>query len=187
MSDLSLPLQQAASQLPVPFYFDEALLAREKNRLFDAGPRYVGHALAVPRPGDYFTLPQEKGGRALVRNAHGGLELISNVCCHRQAIMLKGRGNLREQGQAHAGGNIVCPIHRWTYSPSGQLLGAPHFPQDPGLSLNNYGLREWNGLLFEDNGRDVRADLADMAVAPQLSFDGFVLDHVELHECNYNW
>ena len=70
MSDLSLPLQQAASQLPVPFYFDEALLAREKNRLFDAGPRYVGHALAVPRPGDYFTLPQEKGGRALVRNAH---------------------------------------------------------------------------------------------------------------------
>lgn len=187
MSDLSLPLQQAASQLPVPFYFDEALLAREKNRLFDAGPRYVGHALAVPRPGDYFTLPQEKGGRALVRNAHGGLELISNVCCHRQAIMLKGRGNLREQGQAHAGGNIVCPIHRWTYSPGGQLLGAPHFPQDPGLSLNNYGLREWNGLLFEDNGRDVRADLADMTVAPQLSFDGFVLDHVELHECNYNW
>ena len=96
-----------------------------------AGPRYVGHALAVPRLGDYFTLPQEKGGRTLVRNAHGGLELISNVCCHRQAIMLKGRGNLREQGQAHAGGNIVCPIHRWTYSPSGQLLGAPHFPQDP--------------------------------------------------------
>ena len=45
MSDLSLPLQQAASQLPIPFYFDEALLAREKNRLFDAGPRYVGHAL----------------------------------------------------------------------------------------------------------------------------------------------
>ena len=147
----------------------------------------MGHALAVPRPGDYFTLLQEKGGRTLVRNAHGGLELISNVCCHRQAIMLKGRGNLREQGQAHAGGNIVCPIHRWTYSPSGHLLGAPHFPQDPGLSLNNYGLREWNGLLFEDNGRDVRADLADMAVAPQLSFDGFVLDHVELHECNYNW
>ena len=33
----------------------------------------------------------------------------------------------------------------------------------------------------------MRADLADMAVAPQLSFDGFVLDHVELHECNYNW
>ena len=42
-------------------------------------------------------------------------------------------------------------------------------------------------MLFEDNGRDVRADLADMAVASQLSFDGFVLDHVELHEYNYNW
>ncbi|BAP89417.1 ring-hydroxylating dioxygenase, large terminal subunit [Burkholderiales bacterium GJ-E10] len=25
-----------------------------------------------------------------------------------------------------SGGNIVCPIHRWTYSASGRLLGAPH-------------------------------------------------------------
>ena len=72
MSDLSLPLQQAASQLPVPFYFDEALLAREKNRLFDAGPRYVGHALAVSHPGDYFTLPQpSRSGAPECRGSSG--------------------------------------------------------------------------------------------------------------------
>ena len=94
MSDLSLQLQQAASQLPVPSYFDAALFAREKELLFDAGPRYVGHELAVPNPGDYFALPQEGEGRALVRNAQGGLELVSNVCRHRQAVMLKGRGSL---------------------------------------------------------------------------------------------
>ena len=187
MSDLSLQLQQAASQLPVSSYFDEALFQRELETIFKRGPRYVGHQLAVPEIGDYYALPQEKEGRALVRNAKGEIELISNVCRHRQAVMLKGRGNLLSEGKGHAGGNIVCPLHRWTYSTSGELLGAPHFSHDPCLNLNNYRLREWNGLLFEDNGRDIEADLAGMKLREQLQFDGFVLDHVEMHECNYNW
>lgn len=187
MSDLSLQLQQAASQLPVSSYFDEALFQRELSTIFASGPRYVGHQLSVPNPGDYYALPQEGEGRALVRNAQGGVELVSNVCRHRQAVMLKGRGSLQGQGKGHAGGNIVCPLHRWTYDTSGQLLGAPHFSQDPCLNLNNYRLREWNGLLFEDNGRDIAADLAGMGPRAQLSFDGYVLDHVEMHECNYNW
>ena len=187
MSDLSLQLQQAASQLPVSSYFDEALFQRELETIFKPGPRYVGHQLAVPERGDYYALPQEKEGRALVRNAKGQIELISNVCRHRQAVMLKGRGNLLTEGKGHAGGNIVCPLHRWTYSTSGELLGAPHFSHDPCLNLNNYQLREWNGLLFEDNGRDIEADLAGMKLREQLDFDGFVLDHVEMHECNYNW
>jgi len=190
MSDLSLQLQQAASQLPVSSYFDPALYQREMQSIFQQGPRYVGHALSVPHAGDYYTLPQENGGRALVRNAKG-IELISNVCRHRQALMLQGRGSL-----ASSSGNIVCPLHRWTYSgahngcpgeKSGTLMGAPHFAQDPCLNLHNYPLQEWNGLLFEANGRNVAADLAGMGPRAELDFDGYVLDRVEMHECNYNW
>jgi choline monooxygenase len=187
MSDLSLQLQQAASQLPVSAYFDEALFQRELNALFQQGPRYVGHQLAVPHSGDYYALPHEAQGRALVRNAQGGVELVSNVCRHRQAVMLNGRGNLHTLQKGSAGGNIVCPLHRWTYAPDGQLLGAPHFTQDPCLNLKNYKLQDWNGLLFEDNGRDIAADLANMGPRSQLNFDGYALDRVELHECNYNW
>ncbi|AOS78403.1 MULTISPECIES: aromatic ring-hydroxylating oxygenase subunit alpha [Hydrogenophaga] len=195
MSDLSLQLQQAKSQFPVSSYFDQALFQRELETIFQRGPRYVGHALSVPNVGDYHALPQEGEGRALVHTP-SGIELVSNVCRHRQAVMLKGRGNLQGHGPGHAGGNIVCPLHRWTYSGTntpagagraGQLLGAPHFQQDPCLNLNNYRLREWNGLLFEDNGRDIEADLAGMGPRELLSFEGMVLDHVELHECNYNW
>ena len=187
MSDLSLQLQPAASQLPVSSYFDPALYAREMEQLFSQGPRYVGHRLAVPERGDYYALPQEQAGRVLVHGARG-VELISNVCRHRQAVMLKGRGSLQ------GGSNIVCPIHHWTYSaspsptsPTGTLIGAPHFDHDPCLHLQNYALREWNGMLFEDNGRDIAADLAGMGPRAALSFDGFVLDHVEMHACNYNW
>jgi choline monooxygenase len=189
MSDLSLQLQQASSQLPVSSYFDPALFQREMGSLFHGGPRYVGHQLSVPEVGDYHALPQEGQGRALLRTPQG-VELISNVCRHRQAVILKGRGSTL--GQGSSGGNIVCPLHRWTYSagngsPAGSLLGAPHFAQDPCLNLNNYPLQEWNGLLFEQNGRDVAADLAGMGPRADLDFTGMVLDRIEMHECNYNW
>jgi phenylpropionate dioxygenase-like ring-hydroxylating dioxygenase large terminal subunit len=189
MSDLSLQLQQASSQLPVSAYFDEALYAREMQTIF-AGPRYVGHRLAVPEAGGFHALPQEHEGRALVRTGQG-VELISNVCRHRQAVMLRGRGTLEPAG----GGNIICPLHRWTYAASGAratgaLIGAPHFAQDPGLDLRRYPLTEWNGLLFEPGsraGRDVSADLAGLGARADLDFEGYALDRIELHECHYNW
>jgi choline monooxygenase len=185
MSDLSPALNALArsrTQLPVSSYFNEVLYQQELERIFQSGPRYLGHALSVPEVGDYYALPQEGEGRALVRTPKG-VELISNVCRHRQAVMLRGRGNSRH--------NVVCPLHRWTYDLHGQLIGAPHFDHDPCLTLNNYKVRDWNGLIFEDNGRDVAADLAGMSprFAPggDMDFTGFVLDKVELHECNYNW
>ena len=66
---------------------------------------------------------------------------------------------------------------------------APHFAQDPCLSLNNYPLQSWNGLLFEKNpdSRNVALDLAHMGPLADLDFSGHVLDRVEMHECNYNW
>jgi choline monooxygenase len=194
MSDLSLRLQQAHSQLPVNSYFDEALFQREMTELFGRGPRYVGHAASVPEVGDYHALAHEGNGRVLVRQRDGSVTLQSNVCRHRQAVMLQGRGNLRGEGPGHAGGNIVCPLHRWTYSGEGQLIGAPHFAEDPCLHLSQYRLQEWNGLLFEDGpvngprgGRDIATDLAGMGPRAELDFNGYTLDRVELHECNYNW
>ncbi len=181
MSDLSVTLEaleRSRSQLSVSTYFDDELFRREMELIFHRGPRYLGHDLSVPEVGDYHALPQEGEGRALVRT-RSGVELVSNVCRHRQAVMLRGRGNTRS--------NIVCPLHRWTYDLSGQLLGAPHFAEDPCLNLRNYKTQSWNGLLFEDNGRDVAADLAQVGPKADLDFSGYVLDRVQLHECDYNW
>jgi len=183
MSDLSIglkTLERSRSQLSVKTYFDEDLFRSEQRLIFDGGPRYLGHELAVPEVGDYHALPQEREGRALVRTPKG-VELISNVCRHRQAVMLRGRGNTRS--------HVVCPLHRWTYDLQGQLVGAPHFPEDPCLNLNNYPVQTWNGLVFEANGRNVAADLAKLGAGPKamLDFSGYVLDKVQVHECDYNW
>jgi choline monooxygenase len=181
MSDLSITLEaleRSRSQLSVSNYFDDDLFRREMELVFQHGPRYVGHELSVPDVGDYHALAHEGEGRALVRTPRG-VELISNVCRHRQAVMLRGRGNTL--------GNIVCPLHRWTYDLKGRLIGAPHFADDPCLNLNNYKTRTWNGMVFEDNGRDIAADLGGLGPKADLDFSGYVLDKVQLHECEYNW
>ncbi len=166
----------AEPQLPVHWYFDEHILEIEREVLFKNGPGYIGHELMVPNVNDYQTLEWLGHAKTLIRNEQG-VELLSNVCRHRQAIMLKGRGNTP---------NIVCPLHRWTYSNAGELLGAPHFPQNPCLHLNKSPLQNWNGMLF--NGpRDVRQDLAKLGVAQDLDFSNFMLHKIEVDELNCNW
>src|SRR6266567_8351329 len=170
MSDVARLRQvlPARSQLPVSWYFDAEHFTLEKRLLFDAGANYVGHSLMVPNVGDYHTLAWTDHARVLVHN-DAGIDLLSNVCRHRQAIMLEGRGNAQ---------HIVCPIHRWTYDLKGELLGAPHFAEKPCVQLGRTPMQNWNGLLF-DGPRDVAADLAGLTTE-KLDFSAHILDHVEL-------
>jgi choline monooxygenase len=178
MSDLlsGHPLKPAQSQLPVAWYFDTEVFAREAQRLFRAGPNYVGHELMVPAVGDYHTLAWMDHAKMLVRDA-SGVSLLSNVCRHRQSIMLEGRGNAA---------SIVCPLHRWTYDLKGELLGAPHFPESPCLKLASTPLRSWNGLLFAGPA-DPAAALAGMTTLGDWDFSGYVLDRVMVDEYQMNW
>jgi choline monooxygenase len=181
MSDLSIgrsALDRSHSQLGVASYFDPAQFELERARIFGKAPRYIAHELSVPEPGDFHALPQEGEGRALL-NTPQGLQLVSNVCRHRQAVMLRGRGN--------TGNNIVCPLHRWTYATNGALVAAPHFPNDPCLDLKNYPIQKWNGLVFEAGARNIAADLDALGSRADFDFSGHVLDRVHLHECEYNW
>lgn len=181
----------AQTQLSVGNYFDERIFALEQERIFQRSARYIGHEKLVPEPGDWRTLVHENAGRVLVRNA-SGVELISNVCRHRQAIILGGDAeNVANPRKAcgnlgDTGGNIVCPVHRWTYSQQGKLLGAPQFPETPCLDLQRFTLKQCHGLLFE-GPRDPARDLAPLFARPEFDFSDYVLDHVEIHQCHYNW
>jgi len=178
MADISTlaQVQPVSCHLPVSWYFDPAIFELEKRLLFDAGPNYVGHELMVREPGDFQTLAWDDHARLLVRNS-AGVELLSNVCRHRQALMLEGRGNVP---------NIVCPVHRWTYDLKGELLGAPRFEQSPCVKLHSTPLRNWHGLLFA-GPRDPHADLARITTAADWDFSGYVLDSVRIDEYNINW
>ena len=104
MSDLAtlLALTKTSPQLPIPWYFDPQIYALEQKLLFERGPGYVGHELMTPNRGDYQVLARFDNGKALVRGEQD-VQLISNVCRHRQAVILKDRGSAK---------SIVCPLHR---------------------------------------------------------------------------
>jgi phenylpropionate dioxygenase-like ring-hydroxylating dioxygenase large terminal subunit len=178
MTDLATAsaLTRTPTQPPLHWYFDPDIDAIEQRVLFEAGPNYVGHELMVPNVGDYYTLACRDRGAILVRN-EAGIELLSNVCRHRQALILDGHGTLQ---------NIVCPIHRWTYDLQGKLLGAPEFPDNPCLDLPRTALSRWNGLLFA-GPRPAAEDLADFALSNDYDFTDHVLDRVDVTQYDFNW
>lgn len=176
ITSATLKTMNSAPQLPVSWYFNPDIYELEMKLLFQDGPSYIGHELMVPGVGDYYVPQWLDNAKLLVRNEQG-VELLSNVCRHRQALILKGQGHNT---------NIVCPLHRWTYDLSGKLIGAPHFPDDPCLNLGKTPLQNWNGLLFSGK-RDVARDLANLGVAGDLDFSGHKLDRVMIDEYNINW
>ena len=169
-------LTQTSVQLPVSWYLDSHILELEKHFLFDQGPGYVGHEIMLPNVGDYYVLEWMGNAKVLVNNKNG-IQLLSNICRHRQSLLLKGNGNTR---------NIVCPVHRWTYNIDGKLLGAPHFPDNPCLDLGKTPLQNWNGLLFAGK-RNVSCDMANLSVLVDFDFSGYMLERVQIKEYSCNW
>lgn len=161
---------------PINWYFDHDIYALEKKYLFDQGPGYVGHELMVPNVGDYYTLQTTDNCQFLMRN-EAQVELISNICRHRQALMLKGHGNTR---------HIVCPIHRWSYDTDGTLHSAALFPENPCLNLQKYPIQNWKGLIFSGQ-RDVLKDLSKFEESKEIDFSKYMLGAVHSQEYNCNW
>ena len=115
MTDLASQkrLTRSAPNLPLSWYFDPQVAQLEQKLLFARGPGYVAHERMAPNPGDYRVLDWRSNGAWTLVNNDGRHDLVSNVCRHRQAIMLKGAGHL-------PGGTITCPLHRWSYDGEGK-------------------------------------------------------------------
>ncbi|MES2548032.1 MAG: aromatic ring-hydroxylating dioxygenase subunit alpha [Pseudomonadota bacterium] len=181
-TSIAQPDLKAPSQLPIAWYADAGFYQLEQQYLFANAPKYMGHALMVPNAGDYYTLDWMYNAKALI-NQSGEVALLSNVCRHRQAVMLTGTGNTS---------HIVCPLHRWTYDLDGQLLGAPHFAQNPCLHLNKTPLQNWQGLLFEDSktsdsSRHLIKELDQLGCKQDFDFTDYHLDSVNVEHYNFNW
>ncbi len=178
-------------QLPIHTYCDPDIYEKEQALIFQKSARYIGHERMVPNVGDWYALPHDDHSRILVRNENG-IELLSNVCRHRQALMLGNfspeapesmihRGNLKATG-----GRIMCPLHAWSYDTSGLIVGAPKFPERPCRNLPRYPIFNVGGFLFE-GPHDPTEDISALFDRPEMNFDDYALDHVEMHPCKCNW
>ena len=181
MADLARPcgrIRPASPHLPVSWYFDPEIFALEKKLLFDAGSNYVGHELMVPNVGDYHTLPWTERREDAGAQRRAGVELLSNVCRHRQSIMLEGRGNAAEHR---------LPAAPLDLRPEGRAARRAALPREPrASSCTRRRCTNWNGLLFA-GPRDPRKDLARITTMADWDFSGYVLDSVRVDEYDINW
>ncbi|MBP5855721.1 aromatic ring-hydroxylating dioxygenase subunit alpha [Marivibrio halodurans] len=124
--------REAVHGLPAWTYDNSELLSLEYERLILGTWQVACHQNDVPNPGDYMVFDLMRDSIAIVRDADGTIRAFHNVCRHRGAKLLDGRGTLRRR--------LLCPYHGWAYALDGRLAGVPAESTFPGLDKNCFGL-----------------------------------------------
>jgi p-cumate 2,3-dioxygenase alpha subunit len=98
-------------------FVDDAVLALERQAIFDHCWLYLGHESEVPRPGSFVT--RKISGRPMLfnRDRHGKLHAFYNTCSHRGAVICREHTGTRRAFQ--------CPYHGWVYDDLGTLVDVP--------------------------------------------------------------
>lgn len=156
-------------------YLSEEIFQKEK-KLFKNAPKYIGNKLQVSDVHDYHTTEHEFNKRILI-NSPNGINVVSNICQHRQAKMLEGRGKIE---------NIICPLHNWKYDLNGKILNAPFFENNICSNLDQTNFWEWNHLLFE-NQNDFLDDVIDFPYKDYIDFSEYNYESNHTYIANYNW
>jgi phenylpropionate dioxygenase-like ring-hydroxylating dioxygenase large terminal subunit len=116
-----------------PWTYDHPALARlEHQRIFLPSWQIVCHINDIPNPGDFLTFEIGPDSVVALRDRQGAIGVFHNVCRHRAARLVEGRGK--------CGGAITCPYHGWTYNLDGSLRGLPVRESFPALDRTAHGL-----------------------------------------------
>lgn len=133
-----------ASHAPGYVYSDAEVFELEKDRFFMRDWLFVGRVEEFENTGDFLTWRIVGEPIIISRNENGDLNAFYNMCLHRGAEVVQGRGN------AHA---FSCPYHGWVYDLSGKLKRAAYMEQAQGFDpaacrLQPLGLDTWAGNIF---------------------------------------
>lgn len=137
-----------AVTLPATLYVDPAQHARERAAVFARSWQLVAHAAQVAQPGDHAVAEIAGVPLLIVRDEHGTLRALHNVCRHRAGPLATcdGRGATA----------LTCQYHGWTYTLDGALRGAPEMGRASGVQdfdpahirLPQARVAQWQGLVF---------------------------------------
>jgi glycine betaine catabolism A len=135
--------REPGHSLPGQFYSSETVYRAELERIWRRGWLFVGHTCELPGPGDYITFSVDADSLIVVRNDHGEIHALWNVCRHRGTQLCD-----EPQGRV---GRLVCPYHQWTYDRDGSLVSCRGMQEDidkSQLGLLRAHVRELAGMIF---------------------------------------
>ena len=155
-----LPIEQA-HPLPPEVYTSEEWYIREIETIFLKKWLVATREEEIPNPGDYIRIDMVDEPLIILRDREGTVRALSASCQHRAAELLTGKGNCSR---------IVCPYHAWTYSLSGDLVGAPAMEDAIGFDKKDYSLpsvraETWGGFVFinfDDDAAPLLESLGDL-------------------------
>lgn len=176
-----------ARTIPSSYYFEQAVLDREKKNVFGRSWQLVGHADQVREPGQFFTTTIADEPLLIVRGSDAELRALSNVCRHRAGPVAKGAGKRPV---------LQCGYHGWTYGLDGCLLQTPEMSGIEGFdrgefSLPRFRVAIWKELVFVNLDPaalplpDFLGDLASR-LAPR-NYDGYRLAARKEWTLDCNW
>jgi phenylpropionate dioxygenase-like ring-hydroxylating dioxygenase large terminal subunit len=120
-----------AERLPGWCYTEQTFYDREVDNIFKKNWIFAGREEQISSPGDYLTIELFGEGIIIVRSDDGSISAFVNSCRHAGTRLLKGTGHCAD---------IRCPFHGWTYSLTGQLLGAPRTREVLAFDKSSNGL-----------------------------------------------
>jgi nitrite reductase/ring-hydroxylating ferredoxin subunit len=183
---LRAPEGQATS-FPPRMFTDPRVFELELDRVFSRSWMPVAHVSDLAAAGSYVATTVAGEPVVVVRQRDGSLAALANVCQHRNATILDGRGDVR---------SIQCPYHLWTYRLDGSLAAAPdmqdHASFDPAsVCLPAYAVEEWHGFVFVHLDRDappLAPTLADLEPhVAQWGLERMVRTHTLPYPSPWNW
>lgn len=148
----------------------EAILALERERIFDKSWLYLGHESEVEKPGDFRR--REVGGRPLIfiRGKDGAVRAFHNSCTHWGAKVCR-----TDQGNAET---FQCFYHAWTFSNMGDLVGTPDAAgYSEGFDRSELALRPVPRL---DNYRGLYFVSFDPAIQPLNDYLSGAKEYIDL-------
>ncbi len=178
--------QTPGTGLARAFYADPAVYAHDMARIFLRHWLCVGHASALPAPGDFEVTDYGDESVIIARGHDGVIRAMLNVCRHRGA----------EVCPARAGNTafFACPYHGWTYALDGRLQSARHMPADfdrAAHGLRPIACRVVVGVIFINFAADpLRFDDVATTVEGSLGRYGWTdarIAHRETYEIGGNW
>ncbi len=133
--------------LPGHYFYDEAIFAQEKERLFATHWLCLGREERVDQSGQIALQTILGEAVILVRDQNGIVRSFYNVCRHRGTQIC----TKADENRLH--NSLQCPYHAWTYGLDGRLLGAPTMQEEDDFNFAEYGLHEietavWEGFIF---------------------------------------
>ncbi len=143
--DLMAQPTDAALTLPARYYAHSRSAQLDRRAVFCRSWQLVARADQVAGAGDHALAEIAGVPLLIVRDAHGVLRALHNVCRHRAGPLAVDDGRGAQQ--------FVCRYHGWRYGLDGRLLGAPDMGRAPDFDVKKICLPQarvaaWQGMVF---------------------------------------